>query len=88
MSPENALIGPRRGRLRQVGRDLREGDGAAQLHPAAAVVSAEGQADVSEAEKACKIITCILCLPHYVEQNLKCIFVPKSVWGKSEFPQI
>ena len=50
MSPENALIGPRRRRLRQVGGDLREGDGTAELDPAAAVVRAEGQADVPEAE--------------------------------------
>lgn len=48
--PENALVGPRRGRLRQVGGDLGEGDGAAELDPAAAVVGTEGQADVPDAD--------------------------------------
>ena len=51
MSPENALVGPRRGRLRQVGWDLGEGDGAAELNPATAVVGTESQADVPEADK-------------------------------------
>ena len=51
MSPKNALVGPRRGRLRQVGGDLGEGDGAAELNPATAVVGTESQADVPEADK-------------------------------------